>query len=107
MNEERRSDVINSRSTVKLYIGAAVGLAIVTIGAVVTLAIMVPNNAAVITVVIGITSPLILSLLGAALHSVATVVDGQMKQLLRTTADKERAQGLIEGLKENPKVNIE
>lgn len=99
-------ETVSSASTVKVFVVSVLFLALLTIAAVVTLSIMVPNNNTIITIVIGITSPLMIALLGAGLQGMASSVDGKMAQLLEATAEKERLRGLVEGLKVNPLTNV-
>jgi len=103
---ERRATVTGATSTVKLYVTGAVVMAAMTIGGVLGAVALAPNNPTIIPTIVGITSPIILALLGGGLHGMAVSIDGKMSQLLRATAEKEHAKGLIEGLKENPKTNI-
>lgn len=103
---ERRASVAGATTAVRFYVLAAVATALMTVAAVVLLAVLVPDNTSVIATVIGITSPIILSLIAFGQRSIAVSIDGKMSQLLRATAEKERAQGLIQGLRENPETNI-
>lgn len=103
---ERRAAVAGATSTVKLYVIATLVTAAMTIIAVVVAAAIVPDNTAVIATIVGVTSPIILSLIGGALHGMAVSIDGKLSQLVQAREDKARAEGVIEGLKENPKTNI-
>lgn len=103
---ERRAAFLGAASAVKWYVLLVFGLAFLTVSAVVTLSILAPNNPGAITTVIGITSPIFVSLLGGGLYKMAVGTDGKLNQILRITAEKERARGIIEGLKQNPDTNI-
>lgn len=104
--EERRATVVGATQTVKLYVIAVVITAFGTIAAVIGLAVFVPSNPTLIPVVVGITAPIILALIAGGQHSMAVAMDGKLSHLLRVTGEKERAQGLVEGLKENPNINL-
>ena len=100
------ADVIPSATMAKFYIKCAVGLCVLTIIAVVSLTMYVENPTAAVATILGITTPMTMGLLAAGLHGVATNVDGKMSQLLQSTAKAEHLEGLVEGLKENPRTNI-
>lgn len=102
----RASDLKPSTSNVRLFVIGAILMCVITVVAVVLLSVLVPMNTAVISVVIGITTPISMALLAAGLHGIAVNVDGKMTQLIDMTAKKERLQGLVEGLAENPTVNL-
>lgn len=105
---ERRRSVLSAVSTSRFYIIAAIGLSMVTVAAVlVVVALQPPNYMQVIQVIVGITAQLILALLGAGGIGVLKVIDGHQSQLMAAIAEKERAKGQLEGLRENPKTNIE
>lgn len=107
--EERRASVVGATATVKMYVIAVIVMAGMTIAAVVAVAVFMPapQSASVITAIIGVTAPIILALLAGGQHGMATAMDGKLSQIVRATAEKERALGVVEGLKENPKTNIE
>lgn len=94
-------------STMKFFVGSAIFLCMVTVIAVVVVITLVPNPTVYVAMIIGITTPITTALLAAGLQGVALTIDGKMSQLLEATAQKERLSGVIEGLKENPKVNLE
>lgn len=102
----RRASDLKPPSNVKLYIFSAIFVCVVTVGAVSTLAVLVPNNAAIIATVLGITMPIISGLLLAGLHGIAVNVDGLTTKIIDITAQKERVAGFVEGLAENPTVNL-
>ena len=104
--EERRAAPLMATATVRLYVIAVVVTAAMTIAAVMALAIVVPNNTAVIATVIGISMPIIAGFLGGAVHGTAVALDGKLSMFMKTVAAKEHAEGVIQGLKENPKTNI-
>lgn len=96
-----------SLSTVKFYIISAIVLSIFTAACAVALAIFAPANTTTMTIIIGFTLPTITALIGAGLYGTVTHINGRMTQLIQTTAQKERLQGVLEGLKENPNTNIQ
>jgi len=104
--EERRLAVAGAASAVKWYVIGIVGMALVTIAAVVLLAIYVPDNPTIIATVIGVTSPIILTLLGFGQRAMAVAVDGKLSLLMQASEDKARLEGKLEGLEQNPKTNI-
>lgn len=105
---ERRAEIVGATANVKLYVMAALGFAALTIIGVLFAAYALPSptNTTVVTTIIGVMSPFILSLLGGALHGVAVGLDGQRSLLLRAVGEKERAEGLLVGLTVNPKTNV-
>jgi len=107
--EERRTSVAGATSTVKLYVIAVVVCAAMTIAGVITIAILMPvaQSGTVITAVVGITAPIILALLAGGQHAMAVAMDGKLSQLVRAEKGKEHAEGVVEGLRENPRTNIE
>lgn len=109
MPEERRVSVAGATSTVKFYVIAVVVCAAMTIAAVIAVAILMPANQSgtVITAVVGVTAPVILAFIAGAQHAMAVAMDGKLSQLVRAEKEKEHAEGKIEGLKENPRTNIE
>lgn len=107
VDTNRRASDLRPKSHVKLFIFSAIFVCMLTVLAVSVLAIVVPNNANIIATVLGITMPIMGGLLAAGLHGIAKNVDGKMEQLLTMTAQKERLQGLVEGLAENPHVNLD
>lgn len=102
--EERRTAVVGATATVRLYVIAVVVMAMTTIAAVVAVAVFMPaaQSANVITAIIGVTAPIILALLAGGQHSMSVAMDGKLSQIVRATAERERARGVIEGLKDNP-----
>jgi hypothetical protein len=108
---ERRHSVLSGVSTARLCLIAAVGLSIITLGAVLVVLIAqivagIPLQTRGLFILIGITAPTITALLGGAGISVVNVLDGNQARLMRAIAAKEHAEGKIEGLKENPNTNI-
>lgn len=76
-------------------------LCIITVVAVVIVAILIPSNASIITVLIGITTPIILALLGAAIEGMHRAVNSRLSSLLRLTETSAYARGKLEGAKPN------
>lgn len=102
----RRAADLRPSSNVRLFVLGAIFTCVFTVVAVVYLSIKAPTNTAAITTVLGITTPIMIGLLGAGIHGIATNVDGRLTQLIEMTAQKEHLQGLVEGLVENPGVNL-
>jgi hypothetical protein len=109
MVEERRHSVIKSVSRVRLYIQSAITIAgmMITGDVLINLFIKDASRADHVTGQIrDIGMPLIVALIGAGFHGVAVSIDGRLSQLLRTTAEKERTEGFVEGLSANPDIPI-
>lgn len=101
------STVTTASETVRFYVTCAIVVATLTITAVLVVAILVPDNTGVVATIIGITSPLLLALIAAGFHAQAVSINGKLSQLIKATAEKEHMKGVVEGLKENPRTNIE
>lgn len=107
LSRRRAADHLPSTtSNMKFFVGSAIFLSVTTVVAVVTVTALVPGNTSIVTTIVGITTPITMALLAAGLHGLSVTIDGKMSQLLEATAQKERLGGIIEGLKENPKVNL-
>lgn len=106
---ERRLPIVSAFTASRFYIVATILLAVVTVAAVMTIVLLNPTNPnlALINIIVGITGPIMAAMLGGAGIGVLKVLDGHQSQLMAAIAQKERAQGVIQGLKENPNVNIE
>lgn len=104
--EERRIAVTSASAAVRTYAFAVIAVAAITIAGVVAAAVLAPTNTSLIAVIVGVTSPIILSLISGGMHSMAVSMDGRLSQIVRITEEKARAQGMIQGLKENPNTNI-
>lgn len=104
---ERRRPILSAVSSSRFYTIAAIGLSMFTIVAVVVVVLFQPQNTAAISTIIGITAPLILALMAAGNIGILRVLDGHQSQLMAAIAEKERAKGQLEGLRENPKTNID
>lgn len=103
----RASDEIKtSTQAIRIYVFAGVFLCTVTLVAVVLLAIYAPNNPTVITAVFAATSSLTFILIFGGMSAMGSSVDGRMTQLVDTKAEAERAKGVIEGLQQNPLIDI-
>lgn len=105
--DERRVSVISATQALKWYVVGIVFMAAMTIGGVIGALYVAPDNPVAVPTIIGVTSPIILMLLGLGQRAMAVTQDGKLSRLLRESEDRARAEGLIEGLKENPNVNIE
>lgn len=105
---ERRHSVLSAISSSRFYILCAIGMSGLTVLAVVLVILWQPEGAtSYVNIIIGITAPMITALLGAGGIGVLKVIDGHQSQLMSAIAKQQRAEGIIEGLKENPKTNIE
>lgn len=105
---ERRRSVLSAVSASRFYILCAIGMSGLTVCAVVAIVLWQPENASpYVNIIIGITAPTILALLGAGGIGVAKIIDGHQSQLMAAIAKQQRAEGIIQGLKENPSTNIE
>lgn len=105
---ERRLSLLTTVSGAKFYILCAIALAALTVVAVVVVVALQPTNyMPLVTIIVGITSQMILGLLAAGGLGVVKVIDGNQTKLLHAIARKERAEGTLEGLKQNPSINIE
>lgn len=103
---ERRQSVLRARSSSRIYVVLAVIVSLVTMVIEATLAVLVPTDAGIRLTILGIATPLITTLIGGGLHGMIVSVDGRVSQLLKMTAEKERAEGTIEGLKANPNIPL-
>lgn len=108
--ERRQADIAGITSS-KWCLFLAVGLSVFTVVAVMAILfaqmyLKLPVDTKVIYIVIGVTAPIITALLGGAGLGVLTVLNGHQAQLIREIAGKKYAEGVIEGLKENPNTNI-
>lgn len=104
---ERRIEVRNASVAVKASVQWAVIMAGIMITAVVLLNIFSPKDpTSSIATIVGIGTPIILSLLGRGIYGMAVSMDGRFSQLLRTEGEKKKLEGKIEGLKENPDINF-
>lgn len=88
---------VGQRAT--LYVVAIVVLCVLTVAAVVAITIVRPgvDNAAIVTTIIGITAPITLALLAAALQQVHLAANARLSQLLELTAVSSKAKGVLEG----------
>jgi hypothetical protein len=111
---ERRRDDYVSVGSATWYLASALGLTVLLIVCAVALVttqlIMHPELkldvdqiVKWITVFVG---AIIVGLFAGAGIKVVSVLDGQQAMLIRVVAEKERAKGVIEGLKQNPDTNI-
>jgi uncharacterized membrane protein len=101
-----RRNITPGTANMRIYVTLSVIVCSITVAAVVILAIVQPNNTAAIATIIGLTTPITMTLLAAGLHGMSTSLDGRMTQLLQATAEKEHVKGVVEGLVANPKTNI-
>lgn len=102
-----RRNIAPASSSVRLIVGGAIFVCVITVVAVVIVAAMQPPNALqVIGTILGVTTPVTLGLLGAGLNGMSASIDGRMTQLLQVTAEKERMTGMVDGLSVNPNVPL-
>lgn len=102
----RAIDSVATAPAVGRYVIGAVCTAAICAAAVVLLAVYAPDNATAINTVVGVMGPIIWALLGLGQHKIALGTDGKVTQLIETKAAQQRAEGFIEGLRENPDTNI-
>lgn len=95
---EERGPIISATHQARFFAAAAVILSIVTVVAVVTVTVLVPANPAIVATIIGITAPITMGLLGASMRGLSLGVDGQFNRLTALVAEKERSQGILEGV---------
>ncbi len=88
---------VGSRATT--YVMSIVVLCIVTIAAIITVTIARPtvDNTGLIATIIGVTSPILVALLAAAVQQVHYAVNSRLSQLLELTATASRAEGQLAG----------
>lgn len=110
---ERRKDDLVGVSSAKLYLFSALGLTVLMVFS--FLAIMLthmltqpdqPLDLKGLNYLFYLLTAIIVALFAAAGINVVNVLDGHQATMIRLVGEKERAKGLIEGLKENPNTNI-
>lgn len=105
--ERRHNDLVGA-SSAKLYLFSALFLTVTMV--VTSFGILLVNPAFLDLRQIRYLSyflvAVITALFAAAGINVVNVLNGHQALLMRVVAEKERAQGVIEGLKENPHTNI-
>ena len=103
LDENRRLIAMqpNSQRTTQLVV-AIVIMAGLTIASVVAIQIVRPDrdNTQVETMLIGITAPILIALLGAVVQQVHLAVNSRLTQLLELTAVASRAKGALQATKE-------
>lgn len=106
--KRRASDQVSTATAaIRIYVGAALFLCTLTVIAVVALAIYAPKGDTTSNTVVGITGAITLMLVVAGINAMAKAVNGRVTQLLDTKAEAERAKGVIEGLQQNPVINLD
>jgi transcription elongation GreA/GreB family factor len=80
-----------------MLVGATIGVALLTVGAIVLIFIVRPDkdNSILIATIVSILVPIMTALLAGALQQVKAAVDGRLTQLLKLTAAKARAEGVL------------
>lgn len=80
-----------------LFVVAIVVLCALTVIGIVTIHVMRPaqDNTAITTAIIGITAPLLISMLAAAVQQVHLAVNSRLSQLLEITAASSQAKGTL------------
>lgn len=112
--ERRRGDFMNV-SAATWYLASALGLTVLmvlcSLGLVISQLIMHPELKLDIDLIVRLVAyfvgAIIVGLFAGAGIKIVSVLDGQQAMLIRVVAEKERAVGKIEGLKENPSINIQ
>lgn len=104
--EEKRLDVANSATTVRYYVNGIIVVVALAFIAAVVLAVYAPDADSTMIAVMGLATSVCIGLFGKAILNIAVAQDGQKAQLVRLVAQKERAEGTLDGLGLNPKVNV-
>lgn len=95
-----------SSSKTGWFIVGTVFTCVMTLAAVVYLSIKMPNPQASIATVVGLATPILFGLLGAAVHGLSVNIDGKLTKLVDEKAQKERLIGTLQGMAENPEVTV-
>lgn len=108
---ERRQDDLVGAGSAKVYLFSAVGLSALTlvIFAAIILTQLVlgqPLDTTALYFIAWIVGPIVIALFAAAGINVVSLLNGHQAMVVRLVAEKERAKGQLEGLKENPNTNI-
>jgi Na+/proline symporter len=106
---ERRRTILSGASNAVLFFAGAIILAVVMIAAVLVVFLSRPDNPnmVLINLILTVMGGLIASSLGAAGIGVVKVMNGHNTRMMTAIARMSRAEGKIEGLRENPNTNIE
>ena len=96
--QERRADVLGATVAIRFYVLAVLGFGTVVILVIGALAYFVPESGSPIATVVGVTTPILVSLLGGGIYRMAVAMDGQLSQLVRASEEKAHAEGVVEGL---------
>lgn len=80
-----------------LLVGSTIGLAVLAVTAIITIFLARPDkdNTAIVATLMGFLVPLMTALLAAAVQQVHQAVNGRLSQLLRVTAARGRAEGML------------
>jgi len=91
LGEPARKDHTN------LLVGSTIGLAVMAVTAIVLIFSVRPDkdNTAIVATLLGFLVPLMTALLAAAVQQVHAAVNSRLTQLLRVTAAKARAEGVL------------
>lgn len=81
-----------------LLVGSTIALAVLAVIAIITIFTIRPDkdNTALVATLMGFLVPLMTALLAAAVQQVHAAVNSRLSQLLRVTAAKSRAEGMLE-----------
>lgn len=104
--EEKRLAVVNSADNVRFYVNGVIIVVAFAFIAAVVLAIFAPEQQSTMFAVMGLATSICIGLFGKAILNVAIAQDGQKSQLVRLVARSERAEGALDGMALNPRVNV-
>ena len=93
--------VRESMSNVKLYIGGAIVVCVITGVLVTIIAVIRPENTAMVNILVGVLTPVIMGLMAAGLQGIHRGVDGRLSQLLKSTAEASRMHGRAEVIRQS------
>jgi xanthine/uracil permease len=105
-NRRATDNVPAATGAVTIYAKLAVFLVAFTIVAIISARMLIPDDTGLVVSIIGV-GILTIQGLNSMMHkNQATASDGRFEQLLVSRTNEARYEGLVEGLKENPDVNI-
>lgn len=106
---ERRHEDFAGVSSAKAYLIIAFGTTILMVLALMGILLIDPTmlDLAQVRYMSYFLAAIIVALFAGAGINVVNVLNGQAATMMRLVGEKERAKGQIEGLKENPRTNIE
>lgn len=97
-HQRRASDANPVGSKATVYVVAIIALAMLTLASILGVLLLRPpptDNTSLIATIVGITTPIIVALLGGAVQQVHLAVNGRLTQLLEQTAAASHAKGAL------------